>query len=281
MNADLRDNQCPLKDLPSQSTTPSAIDGNENASNMKKISDIAREASASVSTPAPATKLARPNLPVGSEPLTAVDQWKSILWHIKTAEADGEDALLGLAMAFGKTIQSTALQELLTDVRGTPKAATDLQTLLWDASIPITENGETLHSLQSSSGTQVAISFQDAIVIANPWEPWRLTRSLGNIRRQEWRQDHNHQTELWTPWPILWVHSGNHSITAATILNKGSLRDVHCIDATPVLSAVDTDGENWFRTFDRSVIEPVHSIAMAAIFEIGRRLTGSRAVDLR
>ncbi|WP_124750105.1 DUF6710 family protein [Burkholderia stagnalis] len=195
------------------------------------------------------------------------------MWHIDTAEADGKEALFALAMAFGKTIQSTALQDLLTDARNKPRPALDFETLLWDTSAPITENGDTLDSLRFGSRTQVTVSFQEAVLIANPWVPFRLTRSLGNIGRQEWRQDHNHQTELWTPWPILWVTSGNHSITAATILGKGLLHNVPSIDATPVLLAVETDGENWVRSYDGTVIEPVHSIAMAAIFEIGRRLT--------
>lgn len=239
---------------------------------MKTVAEMIKDAVASASIPEQPKKLPLPNLPAGVAPLSSVDKWKSMVWHIDTAAADGKEALFALAMAFGKTIQSTALYDLLTDVRDKPRPAFDLDTLLWTTSTPITENGDTLDSLRSRSRTQATVSFQEAVVIANPWVPFRLTRSLANIGRQEWRQDDNHQTELWTPWPILWVTSGNHSITAATILGKGLLHDVPSFDATPLLTAVETDGENWLRTFDGTVIEPVHSIAVAAIFEIGRRL---------
>ncbi|MCA8276377.1 hypothetical protein LGN17_28230 [Burkholderia sp. AU30280] len=155
---------------------------------MKKISEIARDAAASVPTPTLPQKIPLPEFPVGTDPLGPADQWRSIVWHIDTAEADGKEALFALAMAFGKTIQSTALQDLLTDVRDKPRPALDFDTLLWETPAPITENGDTLDSVRLGSRTQVTVSFQEAVLIANPWVPFRLTRSLGNIGRQEWRK---------------------------------------------------------------------------------------------
>ena len=197
------------------------------------------------------------------------DQWKVISWIIDTAEKAGEGALHGLALSFGKILQGEALRNLLCDSRSLEFKMAEVN-LLWDTQVKIA-NGKNILELISPPQTEKTVAFSEAVVFANPWVPWRLCRALENLADKEWIQDENHQATIWTPWPILWVDNGNHSVTVGSIYGKGVIT-VPCYDATPLLNSVKTDGGNWIRTEDESVIGPVKYIEMAAIFEIGRRL---------
>ena len=81
----------------------------------------------------------------------------------------------------------------------------------------------------------------------------------------------------WKPWPLVRVSNGNHSTMAALIRGGGRLRCEETFDYSPVLRAVRTDGVNWIRKADDSMIGPVRSMAMAGIFVIGQRLIGEPA----
>src|SRR5665213_2897030 len=112
------------------------------------------------------------------------------------------------------------------------------------------------------------------IVIPNPWEPIRLQNAFSMLRPGgawgRWREDKNHQIELWEPIGIGWVHGGNHSICAGILTAAGTVTPDFGYDITPIYKHVVCDGRTFRRVHDRAVISDVASIEMAAIFEIGR-----------
>lgn len=238
---------------------------------MKQISEMLKKIleESGISNDKPPAHVPLPALPKSGK-LSQDDQWLSILWIIDTAELHGKEALRGLALAFGKIIQGDALKKLLTDARWESRVLNS-EALLWDEPINIAGEKNMLDLLAPTQSLR-DVTFSESIVLASPWERWRLCRALETIANKVWKQDDNHQVELWLPWPILWVTNGNHSVTAGMIYGKGQLKDINCYDATPLLSSVITDGNHWFRATDNTVVGPVCSIEMAAIFEIGRRL---------
>lgn len=237
---------------------------------MRTLREIAETAiaEAGIQSTTVIERIPKPDIAVSGK-LGRDDQWKVISWIIDTAEKAGEGALHGLALSFGKIIQGDALRNLLCDSRS-PEFERTEANLLWDTQLKIASEKNMLE-LMSPSITKKTITFSEAVVLANPWEPWRLCRALENLADKTWIQDENHQATLWTPWPILWISNGNHSVTVGTIYGKGTMT-VACYDATPLLNSVKTDGKDWIRIEDESAIEPVRSVEMAAIFEIGRRL---------
>lgn len=110
-------------------------------------------------------------------------------------------------------------------------------------------------------------------VVAGQWERWRLARALQNLgpngKHGNWRQTKNTNAVVWQPWPLAWIDNGNHTAMAA-ILEK--LQVSESLNTTELLMAVYSDGENWIRVDNGEIIEPVRSLAMAGIFEIGRRV---------
>ena len=227
----------------------------------------------------PAKKLPQrvpyPSLP-STEALTAHQQWVSLLWSIDSAQAHGKHALRGLAISLSQIIRAQALQSLLMDAREFQKPAWDAEDLLWDESLPLNAAGDTRASLLTRTARTLSVNLNDATVFAAPWERWRLFRALQNLgtkrRWGSWRQDPNHFGIAWKPWPIVWVTNGNHSTMAALIRGGGKFKCHAAYDFRLVIEAVGTDGVNWFRLDTGAVLEPVRSLPMAAIFEIGRRL---------
>lgn len=217
-----------------------------------------------------------PKLPA-TKTLTARQQWVSLQWSIDSAQAHGKHALRGLAVSLSQIIRAQALQSLLMDAREFHKPAWDAEDLLWDESLPLNAAGDTRASLLKKLPRALSVELSDAIVFPAPWERWRLFNALQHLgaKRQwgPWRQDRNHFGVAWKPWPIVWVTNGNHSTMAALVRGGGKFKCYAAYDFAPVIHAVGTDGVNWFRLDSGAVLEPVRSLPMAAIFEIGRRLS--------
>ncbi len=66
---------------------------------------------------------------------------------------------------------------------------------------------------------------------------------------------------------------------AAIVTHGGTVQVSESLNAKDLLLAVYSDGENWVRIDNGEIIEPVRSLAMAGIFEIGRRLVGAKRPD--
>lgn len=220
------------------------------------------------------TRVPAPKLPARGA-LTRAQQWRSLLWMIDTAQAHGAKALRGLSIALARMVQADAFNVLFLDARPHRSPDGSIDDLLWDRNQPITAAGERLVDLLALRGRRRRLELASTATIANVWERWRLARALQCLGPAcawgAWRQDTNHHAVAWYPWPMLWIDNGNHSATAALLKGGGVIRCEASFDATPLLRVVTTDGRRWFGE-NRRVLGPVHSLAMAGIVEVGRRL---------
>lgn len=215
-----------------------------------------------------------PKLPKGK--LNTENQWASLIWNIDTAEAHGLRALNGLTLALIRIIQADMLEKLLFDVRIGSSEHFSIADLLWDIELPIRSDGATIKSILRKRRNISYLNLAHSAVIPQVWKQWRLARSLQKLGKNaewgEWKQSNNIHAVAWTPWPIVWVDNGNHSTMAAIITHGGLLKASETFDAKELLLSVYTDGTYWLMVDNNKVIASVESLAMAAIFEIGRRL---------
>lgn len=211
--------------------------------------------------------------------LNTDDKWRSLVWSIDTAESHGQNALSGLTQALARIIQAEILQVLLFDARPNRTAHDSPETLLWDATIPIRADGSTMEDLLSRESCEISLNLAHSAIIPQPWERWRLARALQNLgptgKDGNWRQTDNTHAVVWQPWPVAWIDNGNHSAMAAIVTHGGTLEVSESLNAKDLLLSVYTDGKYWIRVDNGEAIEPVRSLAMAGIFEIGRRLVGA------
>lgn len=218
-----------------------------------------------------------PKFPKGK--LSIKDKWRSLLWNIDTAESHGPRALAGLTQALARIVQAEILQGLLFDAREHRAPANCPETLLWDTTIPLRADGSAMKDLLSHETGEISLDLAHSAIIPQPWERWRLARALQNLgptgKHGNWRQTDNTHAVVWQPWPIAWIDNGNHSAMAAILTHGGSLEISESLNARELLLAVYSDGENWIRVDNGEPFEPVRSLAMAGIFEIGRRLVGA------
>ena len=212
--------------------------------------------------------------------LNRKERWKSLLWAIDSAEANGPDSLRGLTIALSRVIQGQALDALLFDIRWHKKSPLDPDRPLWNPDLPLNEAGQTMRELLVELKQPVCVDLADAAVFPHVWERWRMHKALGRIGAGRadgrWRQTDNHYGVGWQPWPIVLLGNGNHSTFAAQLRGGGRLTCQQSYDFTPVLRAVKTDGEYWYRTDDGAKLEAVKLEAMAGIFVVGQRLAGIR-----
>jgi hypothetical protein len=114
------------------------------------------------------------------------------------------------------------------------------------------------------------------LVLPWPWHPLRFEDALTEIgkynKRGAWRQDPNHDIYMLQPVGVCFVDSGNHSITAGIVKGEGSITDYRIVDMKVLYSLMYSDGINYYRTADNSIIQDVQNIEFAVIFEIGRKL---------
>lgn len=218
-----------------------------------------------------------PKFPNGK--LSTKDKWISLLWNIDTAESHGSNAMAGLTQSLARIIQAEILQGLLFDAREHRAPASCPETLLWDTTIPLRADGSSMDDLLRHESGEISLNLAHSAIIPQPWERWRLARALQNLgpngKHGNWRQTTNTHAVVWQPWPLAWIDNGNHSAMAAILTHGGTLEVSESLNAKDLLVSVYTDGENWIRVDNGEPIEPVQSLAMAGIFEIGRRLVGA------
>lgn len=119
------------------------------------------------------------------------------------------------------------------------------------------------------------ISLRDDLVLPWPWNRGRHLDSLVNIGKGrfwgDWKyKSDNHNVEFWLPLRIGFVNGGNHSISAGILSGGGQLKPRDVLDISPIYDHVYTDGVNYYRKFDDSIISKTLSVEFAALFEIGR-----------
>ncbi len=243
---------------------------------LKELRRIALAASAGKSE-SPPKRIPLPEVPENGQ-LNRGDRWKSLLWAIDTAQTLGDDSLRGLTIALSRVIQGQMLEALIFDVRWSIKSPLDPDEPLWDRKLPLNAEGLSMDDLMVKCERSIKVELADSAVFPYPWERWRMHRALGRIgsgrRDGVWQQSLNHYGVGWEPWPIVLLSQGNHSTLAAQLRGGGTLTCNESYDFSPVLRAVRTDGEHWFRVDDGQILGPVNSIPMAGIFVIGQRLSG-------
>lgn len=208
--------------------------------------------------------------------LNASERWRSLLWNIDQAEANGRDGLLALTLALGRMVQAELMSGFLFEAREHRKPPRSPSELLWPVGLPVTATGISLSALPKEQ-TKTVVDLAETPIFPEPWCRWRLHTAMANIGTGRpwgpWKQDKkNHHGIAWMPWPIVWVDNGNHSAAAAMLQGRGKFTCAETIDLSPVLDAVMTDGRHWFRTNDRSPFAKVRSLPMSGIFVIGQRL---------
>ena len=217
----------------------------------------------------------------GKRRLSSDDQWKSLLWWIDSAQAQGKGGLRGVALALARIIQAKALEAHLFDVRRSVSHGISEEGLLWDTGAVLTADDATLHTLARRMRRGKALNMSETVVLPQPWVRTRLLKALSNIGEGlphgTWQQDdRNHYGMEWRPWPLLWVSNGNHSTMAGLVRAGGSFKPAETYDLKPVLRAVNTDGRTWYRADTGEAIGTVNSMPMAGIWVVGQRLIGLR-----
>lgn len=87
-----------------------------------------------------------------------------------------------------------------------------------------------------------------------------------------WRQRTNHSVELWLPWGIGFVSSGNHSMTAGILAGEGTICPDEVYDMAYILDEVRCDGRYYRDIATNKPIHPMSDPRTGAVFEIGRLL---------
>ncbi len=225
--------------------------------------------------PRPLVQVPIPTLPT-NRPLTAKEGWKSLCWIVDVATSEGREALSGLSLGLTRIIQAEILRGLFFDARPGRSVPSSMEDLLWDPSLSFASDGRNLRGLLRRRRTSTAVSIQSSAIIARPWNAQRLVISMQNLGPglswKSWRNSRNTHSVAWLPWPLIWVDNGNHSMTTAMLRHGGTLQCGETFDASPLLRAVRTDGENWIRVSDGQPFAKVRSVPMAALFTVGQRL---------
>ncbi|WP_390904926.1 DUF6710 family protein [Paenibacillus polymyxa] len=137
-------------------------------------------------------------------------------------------------------------------------------------------NGRSILEEIHKSKQQIMVRLGADPILTRPWNIGRLIGAFLNIgegkESGDWIQDpNNHRVELWLPFGVTFVSSGNHSITTGILNNEGQLNvdNVYKMDFE-VLNSIQCDGVHYFRKKDGSLIAPVNNLSLAAVFEIGK-----------
>lgn len=112
------------------------------------------------------------------------------------------------------------------------------------------------------------------LLIPLPWMRKNLLESLANIGKGRdwgpWRQDENHDIELWLPLGIAWARSGDHSLVPSLLDEGAEITPTDVLDISGVYDYVFCDGRYYRRVEDESIISTVKCAETAILFEVGR-----------
>ena len=136
-------------------------------------------------------------------------------------------------------------------------------------------DGELLGNYLNAEEYELSLSYH--IIFTRPWNLERYVCNLSYIGRHKaldescnWRQDNNHDVEVWLPWGIGFVCSGNHSILAGIAASEGYITPSSVIDNSYLFKEIYSDGVWWFDHKSGRKIQKVTHYRIAAAFEIGR-----------
>jgi len=123
-------------------------------------------------------------------------------------------------------------------------------------------------------------------VLPCPWHRDRYIATLANIghgkKCGDWKEDKlNHKVTIWLPWGIAFVDGGNHSIAAGIIGGEGELKPCQVFDMSGMLDLVQCDGKHYRSLQDGQILDSVHDLKIAAVFEIGRLLKRHQITPMR
>lgn len=107
------------------------------------------------------------------------------------------------------------------------------------------------------------------------WSKGRLINSLTKIGEKkpwgEWQQmPVNHRVVLWLPMGLVWVHSGNHSISTGIIEGVGKISCEAILDISELYDYIYFDGAYFRSKEDNAIIQECLNFEFSCIFEIGR-----------
>ena len=174
----------------------------------------------------------------------------------------------------GRKIQTECLTNPLYYKNDPSSLRISAAKLFFDTNISLTKSGKIFYNFKKKVFSNKQVSLGRDLVLPWPWEISRLITCIANIGvgriEGAWKQDENHYIELWLPMGIAWVEGGNHSIATGIIQGSGNIKPEVVYDISDIYDHVYTDGINYVRKEDHSIISPVTNVEFAAIFEIGR-----------
>ncbi|TKJ87220.1 hypothetical protein PaeCFBP13512_18535 [Paenibacillus sp. CFBP13512] len=142
---------------------------------------------------------------------------------------------------------------------------------LWD----IVEKTK-IPSLEEDVKLKKDVKLARDLILPCPWNHIKFTDALIKIGQHNtskaWKQDSNHDIYLMQPVGVCCVNSGNHSIMAGIVKGEGIITKYEMIDIRPLYSLMYSDGVNYYRKADDTILEAVGNVEFAVIFEIGRKL---------
>ena len=191
------------------------------------------------------------------------------------SSANGQHPLLEFVRLMGRGLQAKYLLRTLyaSDELELPL---DFSELGIDMSVSLSPYREvTFYDLVEIVETEQApLPVCRDLLIPLPWIRKQLLDSLANIGEGRdwgpWRQDDNHDIELWLPLGIAWARSGDHSLVPSLLDEGAEITPTDVLDISGVYDYVFCDGRYYRRVEDKSIIAPVKCAETAILFEVGR-----------
>jgi len=207
---------------------------------------------------------------------SVLDRTSDLEGNKDSRDESKEHPLVDVVRLVGRQLQTKYITNLLYEKYESNLPSLDPEIILFNPSTDMTLDGISFEDIQIEIGQRKKISLNRDLVLPWPWKTSRIVNCFAQIgegrRNGSWRQDFNHNVELWLPMGIGWVHGGNHSISVGIIQGEGNIIPSSVYDISKVYDYVGCDGINYFRKEDGFVISPVKNAEFAAIFEIGRMM---------
>lgn len=190
--------------------------------------------------------------------------------------------ILGFVKLLGMKLQTAYITNLLYDddhseLKEYPSITPWLP--FFGLSEKVSLDGKTMYDMiyHKKENRNVEVDLIKDLVLPWPWNVSRYLDSISSIGESKpwgkWCEDTlNHRVNMLLPMGICFVEGGNHSITSGIIHGEGTLIAKNVYDFSGVYKYVYTDGLQYKRVEDDSVISNVVNIEFAVIFEIGRMM---------
>ena len=202
---------------------------------------------------------------------------KKFLGYIEVAKEvakQDKTQLQTLVNLIARKPQAELLTQFVIEKRGGSFKRGEAHHLLFSGYAHIDDNDTYLCDVWIEKEiSDVPISLAEYVVLPWPWNADRIVNCFSWIGTKErpWKFDEsNHFVEIYFPFNIGFVSSGNHSLTTGIIKGQGVIERYKLIDLSPVYNHIYCDGFYYRRKIDNIPIEKVNDKYIAAIFEIGR-----------